>query len=70
MRTKTETPHLLTTAEAAIFLAVSRETVKRLIARGDIDSLKIGSARRIPRASLELYVDQLVKAARRSDGRR
>jgi len=47
---------LLTVAEAADALAVCQTTVKRLVASGQIESRKIGAARRIPVEALDAFV--------------
>ena len=52
---------LLTVDEAAKRLALGRTMVYELIGRGDLPSLKIGRARRIPASALERWVmDQVV----------
>ncbi len=50
---------LLTPAEAAEQLGVSRTTLYELLNAGRIESVRIGRARRIPRAALVAYVDRL-----------
>ncbi len=50
---------LLTPTEAAELLGVSRTTVYELLNAGQIESVWIGRARRIPRAVLVAYVDRL-----------
>ncbi len=50
---------LLTTAEAAELLGVSRTTVYELLNAGQLESIRIGRSRRIPRAALVAYVDRL-----------
>ncbi|WP_239346162.1 helix-turn-helix domain-containing protein [Frankia sp. Cj5] len=50
---------LLTTTEAADLLGVSRTTVYELLNAGQLESVRIGRARRIPRAALVAYVDRL-----------
>jgi excisionase family DNA binding protein len=47
---------LLTVPEAAAALALSPALVWRLVQRKEIESIKIGSARRIPRAALIDYI--------------
>jgi excisionase family DNA binding protein len=54
---------LLTTDEAAELLGVGRTTVYELLAAEQIESVRIGRARRIPRAALVAYVDRLRGAA-------
>ncbi|ETA03993.1 transcriptional regulator [Frankia sp. CcI156] len=50
---------LLTPAEAAEILAVGRSTVYELLAAGDLESVRIGRSRRIPRAALDAFVRRL-----------
>ncbi|WP_239340636.1 helix-turn-helix domain-containing protein [Frankia sp. CiP3] len=50
---------LLTATEAADLLGVSRTTVYELLNAGQLESVRIGRARRIPRAALVAYVDRL-----------
>jgi excisionase family DNA binding protein len=54
---------LLTAIEAAEVLGVGRSTVYELIAAGQIESVRIGRSRRIPRAALVAYVARLRGAA-------
>lgn len=42
--------------EAAELLALSRTTVYELVASGQLVSLKIGKARRIPASALEAFI--------------
>lgn len=49
---------LYTVKEAARLMSVSPAFVNELIARGEIDSRKIGTARRIPRDAIEDYARQ------------
>lgn len=53
---------LLTVPEAAKRLSIGRTMVYELIARRELVSVKVGRARRIPVAALELWVrEQLAK---------
>ena len=52
---------LLTPEQAARLLAIGRTTLYALITEGAIDSVKVGSLRRIPRQAVEAYVDQLLR---------
>lgn len=55
---------LLTVTEAANRLALGRTMVYALVLRGEIASLKVGRARRIPVAALERFVqDRLAQDA-------
>lgn len=51
-----EPPVLLTVAEAAYVLSVGRTKVYDLILSGLLESITIGSLRRIPRASIDRFV--------------
>lgn len=57
--TRTVEPRLLTTAEVAKALSLSPGSVKKLISSGDIESLLIGTARRIPISAVDAYVARL-----------
>ena len=50
--------------DAATALGVSRTTLYKLIEEGDLDSVKIGKARRISTESLEAYAAKLLATAR------
>lgn len=50
---------LLTAAEAAELLGIGRSTVYELIASGEIESVQIGRARRIPEPALAAYIARL-----------
>jgi excisionase family DNA binding protein len=50
---------LYTVDEAAQCLSVGRTNVFDLIRRGEIESVKIGSRRLVPRAALEAFVNSL-----------
>ena len=50
---------LLRESEAREVLGVSRTTLFELMKRGQLDSILIGRARRIPAASLTAYVERL-----------
>jgi excisionase family DNA binding protein len=45
----------VTVEEAARMLGVSRATLYKLVMHGEIDSFKVGNARRIAIAALEVY---------------
>lgn len=53
---------LLTPEEAAEALAVCRDTVYLLVRAGELASVKIGTARRIPKAALQQFIDDHVGA--------
>jgi excisionase family DNA binding protein len=50
---------LLTVEEAAALLHIGRSRVYDLIARGEIESLKIGWSRRVRRDAVKAYIRQL-----------
>lgn len=50
---------MLTVEEAAQQLRIGRTQMFALIASGEVNSVKIGRSRRIPRAALDAYVAQL-----------
>lgn len=59
MEPATSSPLLLTPAEAARRLSLAESTVYQLLARGELESINIGRARRIPLDALVSYVDRL-----------
>lgn len=54
-----QSPLLLTPERAAERLEIGRTKVFELIAAGELESVKIGRARRIPAVALAAYVDRL-----------
>ena len=50
---------LITVSEAAGRLGLGRSFVYQLVMRGDIPSIKLGRARRVPVVALEQYVKAL-----------
>ena len=50
--------HLLTTHEVAEALRVSPETIRNLIARGELSACRIGRVYRVPRESVEQLVER------------
>jgi excisionase family DNA binding protein len=52
----TPAPPFLSLQDAADWLGISLSTIKRLIANGDIATLRVGERQRIPAAYLERYV--------------
>ncbi len=59
---------LLDVDEACEFLGVGRSTLYELLARGTLESVKIGRARRVPRDAIEDYVARLRSEAREPVG--
>jgi excisionase family DNA binding protein len=53
---------LLRVDEAAKTLGIGRTLTYRLILSGELGSVKVAKARRVPRAALESYVRQLTEA--------
>ncbi|MBU1983473.1 MAG: helix-turn-helix domain-containing protein [Planctomycetota bacterium] len=51
------TPDVLTVGEVAAFMRVSRETVYRLAARGELPGCKIGRIWRFPKSAIQKYVE-------------
>jgi excisionase family DNA binding protein len=49
---------LISIAAAADLLGVSRDTVRRLLAVGELSSMKIGAAVRIPRADIDRLAER------------
>jgi excisionase family DNA binding protein len=48
--------------EAAVIMSLSRTAVYGLIRSGDLDAIKIGGRRRIPRSSIDDYVARQLAA--------
>ncbi|MGV9805555.1 helix-turn-helix domain-containing protein [Micromonospora chersina] len=57
------TPLLYKTTEAAMRLGCGKTTLYQLIMSGELESVTVGRARRIPAAALEAYVERLRRAA-------
>jgi excisionase family DNA binding protein len=56
MQSTPDTRPLLTPADVAHLLAVSRKTTYRLIERGELDAVHVGAALRIRTESLDAYL--------------
>ena len=54
---------VITVEEAARRLQVSRSTLYLLIQRGEIQSIKIGTSRRVPVAALDEFVQRQLQGA-------
>ena len=63
------TEKLLTVADVAAYLNVVRITVYRMIDRGDLQAVKVGSVWRIRRTDLQDYLSRSTVNGRRSAGR-
>ena len=55
-KSKSVSPQLISVADAAAYLSVSPRTVRRLIKKGEIPVVRIGSALRIAIAVLNAYI--------------
>ena len=55
---------LVTIPQAAQLLAVSDKTVWRLVRAGQIDSITIGTSRRIRRSAIDRYIHTLTSTQR------
>jgi excisionase family DNA binding protein len=53
---------LLTVDEAASRLGMKRTFLYELVTRGELESLKLGKARRIPVAALDKYIQAQLRA--------
>lgn len=58
---------LVTAAEAAVLLGISRAHLYGLVMRGEIPSIKIGRARRIPVSALEEWIARQLEEADSSE---
>lgn len=70
MTTETGDPVLLRVAEAARLLGISRAHMYNEMNAGRLPSLRIGTARRVPRHALEQWIDRQVADAADLDNRR
>jgi excisionase family DNA binding protein len=52
---------LLTLDDAATILSVSRDTVRRLIDRGELRIVRIGASVRIPRADINALIERCIE---------
>ncbi len=57
MNSDTDNKLLLTVSEVARRLGMGRSFVYQLVSKGEIPSIKLGRARRIPVSALEKFVD-------------
>lgn len=58
-----ERPLLCTVDQAAELLCIGRTKTYRLIANGELRTVRIGRRRLIPRAELESFIDELLEAS-------
>ena len=58
---------LLTVPEAAGLMRLGKRTVARMIHAGEIESIKIGRSRRIPRQAVADYIDSRRAAGHAGD---
>lgn len=68
MTDQTKEPRLLSRKTVAERLAVSMPTVARLLASGDLPSVKIGRARRVREEDLAAYIEGLESKSKRDPG--
>jgi excisionase family DNA binding protein len=61
---------LYSIATVAERLAISQDTVRRLIARSELTAIRIGSAVRVDAAELEAFLDRQRAEGHRADRRR
>ena len=59
MRNNISGMKLLTTVEAQNILSIGRTRLFKLIASGEIESVRIGSSRRIPTEAIDRYIERL-----------
>ncbi len=52
---------LVTVEEASAILSIARTRIFKLIAAGEIESVKIGKSRRIIKDSLNSYVERIIR---------
>ncbi len=55
---------LLTVAEAATTLRLGRTLVYELVLRGDLRSIKIGRARRVPVSAVDAFIRERLEESR------
>ena len=60
MRNNISEMKLLTTVEAQNILSIGRARLFKLIASGEIESVRIGSSRRIPVSAVEKFIEKLI----------
>lgn len=60
---------LLTVTEAAAVLKLGRTLVYELVLRGELKSIKIGRARRIPVSALDAFIRERLEESQETDAR-
>lgn len=51
-------PAVLSIPETAVYLSVSKDTVRRLITRGDLAHARVGNSIRLRRADVDAFLEQ------------
>lgn len=67
---ETALPPLLTRAQCAELFSLSERTIDRMIAAGELDTVRVSGRARIPRASVERVMDPLGAHERAASQRR
>jgi excisionase family DNA binding protein len=60
----TESPHLLTTRETAVYLRISLTKAYELITIGEVPAAKVGGVWRVPRAELDRRLAEQIERRR------
>lgn len=63
-----DTKLLLTVPQAADRLGVGRSLLYEMIRRGELQSIRLGRARRVPVAALQHFVEEKLQAEASEDG--
>lgn len=63
-----EQPEVLTAEEAAAYLRVSMNTMRKLLRDGEIPAAKVGREWRIKRAALDTFLDGQHRQAAQQEG--
>ena len=59
---------LVTVAEASVLMGISRSLLYSLVMRGEVPSIKIGRARRIPVTAIDEWIAKQVAEAAEQEG--
>lgn len=65
-----EMPELMTVPEVAALLRVNEDTVRRYVRAKELHGVRVGKGYRIPRASVEQFIERGGIAAGKEDGDR